>query len=333
MKLTNVPPQTDDSNNLLMNDVIGLSMNADTVALIACQTGLGRTIPGEGIMGLGRAFQHAGAKSVLMSLWNVNSAVTMKIARRFFQLREKGNTNMEALQIARQEVREMEGGDHPYYWAPFILVGEVDPVKVRHKATSDQKAELNRSHATSEKKSSVPWSVTSGKKPFSSVSPKRTAQRYPEKNLALLEAAKAGNLARVKELLSQGAHVNCSDGEFWATPLHWASYEGHDKVVSLLLKKGARVNAINKDGRTPLILAAAFGRYNVVRILLRHRCNKSAKDDEGKSALEWAKERDYKKVVRLLQDRQPRKGSARSICVPPLHWTQGLLRQNPVVAR
>ena len=67
--LTSVPEGTDAY--LRMSEVMGLRMNADTVALTACMSGLGRTISGEGVMGMGRAFQYAGAKSVLTSLWSV----------------------------------------------------------------------------------------------------------------------------------------------------------------------------------------------------------------------------------------------------------------------
>lgn len=62
LALTCVPDGTDGL--LRMNEVMGLKMNADMVALTACQTGLGRTISGEGTMGMGRAFQYAGAESV-----------------------------------------------------------------------------------------------------------------------------------------------------------------------------------------------------------------------------------------------------------------------------
>ena len=61
--LTLVPPGTDGF--LRMTEVMGLNMNADIVALTACQTGLGKRTAGEGTMGMGRAFQYAGAKSVL----------------------------------------------------------------------------------------------------------------------------------------------------------------------------------------------------------------------------------------------------------------------------
>jgi len=123
LALTMVPPGTDGF--LRMGEVMGLKLNADIVALTACQTGLGRNISGEGTMGMGRAFQYAGAKSVLMSLWNVEQKASVQLVEGFFKHRKAGNTKLEALRLARQEIRDA-GYDHPFFWAPFILVGETD---------------------------------------------------------------------------------------------------------------------------------------------------------------------------------------------------------------
>jgi tetratricopeptide (TPR) repeat protein len=110
---------------LRMSEVMGLKMNADIVALTACQTGLGRRISGEGNMNMGRAFQYAGARSVLMSLWSVAEKSSVMLVESFFKHRKEGKSKLESLQMARKEIREA-GYDHPFYWAPFILVGEVN---------------------------------------------------------------------------------------------------------------------------------------------------------------------------------------------------------------
>jgi CHAT domain-containing protein len=110
---------------LRMSEVMGLKMNADIVALTACQTGLGRRISGEGTMGMGRAFQYAGARSVLMSLWSVAESSSVKLVESFFKHLKEGKNKLEALRLARQEIRRA-GYDHPFYWAPFILVGEAN---------------------------------------------------------------------------------------------------------------------------------------------------------------------------------------------------------------
>jgi tetratricopeptide (TPR) repeat protein len=110
---------------LRLSEVMGLKLNCDIAALTACQTGLGRHISGEGTMGMGRAFQYAGAKSVLMSLWSVSETASVNLVESFFKHLKEGKTKLESLRLARDEIRKV-GYDHPFYWAPFILVGEVD---------------------------------------------------------------------------------------------------------------------------------------------------------------------------------------------------------------
>lgn len=114
------------ANGLLkMSEVTGLKLDADLVALTACQTALGRQIRGEGTTGMGWAFQYAGARSVLMTLWNVAEGPSVNLVERFFRHLKEGKSKLEALTLARGELRQ-EGYQHPYYWAPFILVGETN---------------------------------------------------------------------------------------------------------------------------------------------------------------------------------------------------------------
>jgi CHAT domain-containing protein len=121
-----LPGQPEGQDGFLrMTEVMGLNMNADIVALTACQTGLGRQISGEGTMGMGRAFQYAGAKSVLMSLWSVSETASVNLVESFFRHMKEGKNKLEALRLAREEGRKA-GYDHPFFWAPFILVGETN---------------------------------------------------------------------------------------------------------------------------------------------------------------------------------------------------------------
>jgi CHAT domain-containing protein len=106
-----------------MTEAVGLNMIAHIVALAACQTGLGKRTAGEGTMGMGRAFQYAGAKSVLMSLWSVSEVASVNLVKSFFRHMKEGKGKSEALSLAREEVRK-KGFDHPFFWAAFILVGE-----------------------------------------------------------------------------------------------------------------------------------------------------------------------------------------------------------------
>ncbi|MBI3797188.1 MAG: CHAT domain-containing protein, partial [Deltaproteobacteria bacterium] len=108
---------------LTMSEMMGLQLNAEIAALTACNTGVGKNLTGEGVMGMGRAFQYAGAKTVLMSLWSVAEQSTTLLTERFFTHVHEGKDKLEALRLARAEVRKA-GYEHPFFWAPFILVGE-----------------------------------------------------------------------------------------------------------------------------------------------------------------------------------------------------------------
>jgi CHAT domain-containing protein/tetratricopeptide (TPR) repeat protein len=120
LALTMVPPGTDGL--LRMSEVMSLNMNADVVALTACQTALGANLTGEGVMSMGNAFLWAGAKSVLMTLWSVEENASALFVETFFKKLKEGKSKVEAMAAARNELREA-GYDHPFFWAPFVLMG------------------------------------------------------------------------------------------------------------------------------------------------------------------------------------------------------------------
>jgi CHAT domain-containing protein/tetratricopeptide (TPR) repeat protein len=101
-----------------------LHLNASLVVLSACQTGLGQELRGEGLIGLTRAFLYAGAKSVVVSLWEVNDRSTSELMRAFYYELLKGIGKDEALRRAMVTVRRDPRWRHPFYWSPFILVGD-----------------------------------------------------------------------------------------------------------------------------------------------------------------------------------------------------------------
>ncbi|MGB9616156.1 MAG: tetratricopeptide repeat protein [Desulfomonilaceae bacterium] len=115
-----VPPGAD--GYLRLSEVMGLKMNADVVALTACQTGLGKELAGEGVMSMGRAFQFVGARTVLMSLWSVAEQSSVTLVEEFFRQLKDGKGKLQALESARNRIRR-EGYDHPFFWAAFVLVG------------------------------------------------------------------------------------------------------------------------------------------------------------------------------------------------------------------
>jgi len=115
------PPLAD--NLLRMSTVMSLNLNAQIVTLLACQTGLGRHVAGEGTMGMGRAFQYAGAKSVLMSMWSIDEKPSVLLVKYFMEELASGKSKTDSLQAARKSLRAA-GYDHPFFWSAFILVGE-----------------------------------------------------------------------------------------------------------------------------------------------------------------------------------------------------------------
>jgi CHAT domain-containing protein len=119
--LTMVPPGTDGL--LTMSEVAGLKLNADIACLTACQTGVGVKLAGEGIMSMGRAFQCAGTKSVVMSLWSVAEDSSVMFMDEFFKGLKEGKGRLEAFTTARNQL--VKGGfENPFFWAAFVLVGE-----------------------------------------------------------------------------------------------------------------------------------------------------------------------------------------------------------------
>ncbi len=115
-----------DDGALQMAEVMRLKLNADLVTLSACRTGLGRMLHGEGIIGLTRAFLYAGADSVVVSLWNVNDIATASLMKSFYKNLNQGLSKDDALRQAKLELlrSQQPAWRHPYYWAPFVLVGE-----------------------------------------------------------------------------------------------------------------------------------------------------------------------------------------------------------------
>ena len=110
---------------LQASEIFDLKLNADLVVLSACQTGLGKLIRGEGMVGLTRAFLYAGTSSVLVSLWSVSDISTATLMGEFYKNLIKNKlSKTDALHNAQLTLMSDEKFAHPFYWAPFVLIGD-----------------------------------------------------------------------------------------------------------------------------------------------------------------------------------------------------------------
>ena len=139
LSLTGLSSEDQKAGNdgfLQMDEILNLKLNADLVTLSACRTILGRDVEGEGLIALTRAFMYAGTPSVLVSQWNVADQSTSMFMNRFYSNLRDGMKKGEALHEAKRWMLEnsshveVQDGfrntvahDHPYFWAPFVLVG------------------------------------------------------------------------------------------------------------------------------------------------------------------------------------------------------------------
>ena len=120
--------QTITARDILSNQKI--KINAKLVTLSACETGISENKPGDELIGLPRAILSAGAATVAVSLWSVNSASTKEIMLEFYSNIKRGDDKATALQKAQIKIREKwkvkygEEYAHPYFWAPFVLIGD-----------------------------------------------------------------------------------------------------------------------------------------------------------------------------------------------------------------
>jgi CHAT domain-containing protein/predicted negative regulator of RcsB-dependent stress response len=116
---------TDEDGFLEVSEISELDLDCDLVVLSACQTGHGQLLSGEGIVGLSRAFLYAGARSVVVSLWNVSDISTAQLMKSFYQHLAGNFSNAAALREAKLRMLQSSTETrHPYYWAPFILIGK-----------------------------------------------------------------------------------------------------------------------------------------------------------------------------------------------------------------
>lgn len=127
--------QSVDDGLLQAYEVGGLELDAELVSLAVCGSGGGQLSPGEGLVGLGRAFLAGGAQSALVALWPVDDGAGRRLMERFYRELREGPSVRAALRDARAALRaettratvvlgdETVSYAHPYFWAPYVVVG------------------------------------------------------------------------------------------------------------------------------------------------------------------------------------------------------------------
>jgi CHAT domain-containing protein len=117
------PADPTEDGFLRAQEIYRLDLNADLVVLSACETGLGKMLRGEGVLGLPRAFFFAGVPRIVVSLWSVSDRSTADLMKAFYgELVRSRKPPGRALAGAKKTMRA-GGFAHPFYWAPFVLIG------------------------------------------------------------------------------------------------------------------------------------------------------------------------------------------------------------------
>jgi len=125
--LTKTNGDLENDGLLQAREIIEMRLDADLAVLSACETANGRISPGEGVIGMSWAFVVAGARSVVVSQWRVNSASTSQLMKNFYQALAtqqdlKGLNKSQALRDASLRLLKNRRYRHPFYWAGFVLV-------------------------------------------------------------------------------------------------------------------------------------------------------------------------------------------------------------------
>ncbi len=113
------------NTRLSLFDLYDLDLDAELAVLSGCGTGLSSVVGADELVGLSRGLLYAGARSVLATLWDVNDESTTRFMRGFYRFLMAGQVPAEALQRALWDLRE--SFPHPYFWAPFVLIGRARP--------------------------------------------------------------------------------------------------------------------------------------------------------------------------------------------------------------
>ena len=113
-------------SRLSLMDLYGMRLKAELAVLSGCGTGMGAVRGADELVGLTRGLLYAGARAVVATLWDVNDESTAELIETFYRHLLESQRPADALRVAQLELRERY--PHPYYWAPFLLVGRPYPI-------------------------------------------------------------------------------------------------------------------------------------------------------------------------------------------------------------
>jgi CHAT domain-containing protein len=110
-----------DDGYLRLDELLRLYLSADLVVFSACDSGLGRLHEGEGVFGLAPAALQASTRGVICSRWRVADVPASDLMADLYAGLKRGQPAAEALRSA--QLKQIEAGEPPRYWAPLILIG------------------------------------------------------------------------------------------------------------------------------------------------------------------------------------------------------------------
>ncbi len=120
-----LPSSNSDTHMAYLLDFFKLNIQTNLVTLSACESGLVHYTSGDEMLGISRGLFYAGAASVLLSLWQVADESTCYLMENFYWHYVKNRkTKSRALQLAMQAVKAKKEYSHPYFWAPFVVIGD-----------------------------------------------------------------------------------------------------------------------------------------------------------------------------------------------------------------
>jgi len=123
------PDKENEDSYLELEEIHQLKLNSDLVVLSSCRSGIGAVDKAEGILGMQKSFFEAGAKSVVVSMWDVNDKYTSLFMQSFYKYLVDGNDKSEALRKAKVFFMKNYSAN-PYNWGAFVLSGNISPINI-----------------------------------------------------------------------------------------------------------------------------------------------------------------------------------------------------------